>query len=103
VQVVPIKGLARKGHARSPLNGPKIYFNKGTKKRNGFKNQSNWGVSSPRRTGQHRADTAFGNGLNIPGIFTGTILNREHIGKTSDELVAKWNAEHPDDQVTITD
>jgi len=48
---------------------------------------------------QYRADTAFGNGLNIPGIFSGTILNREHIGKTSDELVTKWNEEHPEDLV----
>jgi len=52
---------------------------------------------------QYRADTAFGNGLNIPGIFTGTILNRENIGKTSDELVQKWNTENPEDQVAITD
>ena len=48
---------------------------------------------------QYRADTAFGNGLNIPGIFSGTILNREHIGKTADELVTKWNTEHPEDLV----
>jgi hypothetical protein len=50
---------------------------------------------------QYRADTAFANGLNIPGIFTGTILNRENIGKTGEELVTKWNAEFPDDQVII--
>ena len=31
---------------------------------------------------QYRADAAFSYGLNIPGIFTGTILNRENIGKT---------------------
>ncbi len=48
---------------------------------------------------QYRADTAFGNALNIPGIFSGTILNRENIGKTPDELVEKWNVEFPDDQV----
>jgi hypothetical protein len=52
---------------------------------------------------QYRADTAFGNGLNIPGIFTGTILNRENIGKTSDDLVQKWNEANTDDQVVITD
>ena len=51
---------------------------------------------------QYRADTAFSNGLNIPGIFTGTILNRENIGKTSDELVAKWNENNPTDLV-VTD
>jgi len=52
---------------------------------------------------QYRPDPAFNYGLNIPGIFSGTILNRENIGKTSDELVAKWNADHVDDPVTITD
>lgn len=49
-----------------------------------------------------RPDPAFANGLNVPGIFTGTILNRENVGKTSDELVNKWNTEHADDPV-ITD
>ena len=48
---------------------------------------------------QYRADTALTNGLNVPGTFTGTILNRENIGKTGDELVAKWNAENPADLV----
>ena len=48
---------------------------------------------------QYRADTALTNGLNVPGTFTGTILNRENIGKTGDELVARWNAENPTDQV----
>ena len=52
---------------------------------------------------QYRADTAFGNGMNIPGIFTGTIINREHIGKTSDELVARWNTEHPEDPVVFSE
>jgi hypothetical protein len=41
--------------------------------------------------------------LNIPGVFTGTIVNRENIGKTSDEPVQRWNVENPEDQVTITD
>jgi len=49
------------------------------------------------------ADTTFSYGMNIPGIFTGTILNREHIGKTSDELVARWNAEHPEDPVVFSE
>ena len=48
-----------------------------------------------------RPDPFFGHGLNLPGTFSGTILNREHIGKTSDELVALWNEEHTDDPVTI--
>ena len=48
---------------------------------------------------QYRADTALTNGLNIPGIFSGTIRNRDHIGKSIDELVAAWNMENSNDQV----
>jgi hypothetical protein len=51
---------------------------------------------------QYRADPAFNYGLNIPGVFTGTILNRENIGKTSNELVTRWNEDNPDDQVELT-
>ena len=50
-----------------------------------------------------RPDPAFANGLNVPGIFTGKIINREHIGKTSDELVSKWNEAFPDDQVGFSE
>ena len=49
-----------------------------------------------------RADPAMNYGINVPGTFSGTILNREFIGKTSDELVAKWNEQNPDDQVTFS-
>ena len=48
---------------------------------------------------QYRPDPAFTYGLNIPGIFSGTILNHENIGKTGEELVALWNEANPDDQV----
>lgn len=37
--------------------------------------------------------------LNQANAFKGTIKNRENINKTPDELVALWNAEHPDDLV----
>ena len=47
-----------------------------------------------------RPSPAFANGLNIPGIFTGTIVNRENIGKTTEELVAMWNEAHPTDPVS---
>ena len=47
----------------------------------------------------HRADVDLKNGLNVAGEFKADILNRENIGKTSDELAAMWNAEHPDDPV----
>jgi hypothetical protein len=52
---------------------------------------------------QYRADPAINYALNMPGTFTGTIINREFMGSTSDELVAKWNTEHADDPVTVTD
>ena len=45
-----------------------------------------------------RADTSMNYGLNMPGTFSGTILNREYIGKSSADLIAKWNEANPDDQ-----
>jgi hypothetical protein len=51
----------------------------------------------------YRPDPALSNGLNIPGVFSGTILNRENIGKTSEELVAKWNENFPEDQVVFSE
>jgi len=50
-----------------------------------------------------RADPVFANGLNVPGIFTGTILNREHIGYSSNDLVEKWNLENPGDPVVFSE
>ncbi len=47
----------------------------------------------------HRADIRLKNGLNQPGAFKGEIENSKNIGKTGDELIALWNAEHPDDLV----
>ena len=47
----------------------------------------------------YRADPFLSNGLNIPGVFSGTILNRENIGRTSEELVARWNIDNPTDEV----
>ena len=50
-----------------------------------------------------RADSALNYGINVPGTFTGTIVNRENIGKTTEELVQKWNTEHPEDQVVFSE
>ena len=47
----------------------------------------------------HRLDPAIRRAINQPGRFQGRINNREHIGKTPEELVALWNAAHPDDPV----
>jgi len=49
-----------------------------------------------------RADPALNYGMNMPGTFSGTILNRSNIGKTSDDLVSMWNTEYPDDQVVFS-
>ena len=48
----------------------------------------------------HRAEMKLKNGLNSQGAFGGEIRNREFIGQTSDDLVALWNTDHPDDPVT---
>ncbi len=46
----------------------------------------------------HRLDRELKRALNA-GNFSGRILNKKHIGKSSDEIVALWNSEHPDDPV----
>ncbi len=46
-----------------------------------------------------RPDPALNYGINMPGAFSGTILNRENIGKTSDDLVAQWNQDHPENPI----
>ena len=48
---------------------------------------------------QYRPDAGFDYELNKPGAFTGTINNRENIGKTSEVLVIKWNEAFQDKQV----
>ena len=46
----------------------------------------------------HRLDKRLKRALNNAN-FDGTIINKQHIGKTSDEVIALWNAEHPEDPV----
>jgi hypothetical protein len=48
---------------------------------------------------KNRADPAIKNGMNAPGDFEGEIENRENVGKTSDDLVAQWDVDHPGDPV----
>ena len=48
---------------------------------------------------QYRADPALVKALRMPGMFAGGISNRENIGRSGNELVAKWNELHPDDPV----
>ena len=47
----------------------------------------------------HRADMELKTSLNAPNAYKGEILQRENIGKTSADLIALWNTEHPDDPV----
>ena len=47
----------------------------------------------------HRADTYIKDHLNVSGEFKGEIERRENIGKSGDDLAAKWNADHPEDPV----
>ena len=47
----------------------------------------------------HRLDKEIENSLNTPGSFSGEVTNKEYIGKTVDELVAKWNEDNPSNLV----
>ena len=48
----------------------------------------------------HRMDNFIKKRFNMPGLFEGQITNAENIGKLVEDLVAKWNEEHPDDPIT---
>jgi len=37
--------------------------------------------------------------LNAEGAFRGHLVHGENVGKSSDDLVALWNRDHPDDPV----
>ena len=52
-----------------------------------------------RMTISHYADPQLRNALNSPGAFRGTIQNRESIGLTLEDLISRWNEEHPDDPI----
>lgn len=46
----------------------------------------------------HRLDKTLKRALNNR-LFSGKIRNKKNIGKTAEEVIAMWNAEHPDDPV----
>src|SRR6266487_2710719 len=48
---------------------------------------------------QYRPDAALVKELNIPCTFTGTIRNCNNTGRTGNEIVQKWNEDHPEDLV----
>lgn len=47
----------------------------------------------------HRPDKHLLSEINISGRFNGDIVNRDMLGKTADDLVERWNKEHPKDRV----
>lgn len=47
----------------------------------------------------YRPDPFLNKGLNLPGTFTGTVINNQNVGKTSDDLVDLWNTANPSDLV----
>lgn len=46
-----------------------------------------------------RVDKRILNSMNAQGAFRGKIANAENIGKSGDDLVTLWDAQHPDDKV----
>lgn len=48
-----------------------------------------------------RVDNGIKKELNKPDTFVGEIDNKDMMGKTPGDLVARWNEEHPDDTVKI--
>ena len=47
----------------------------------------------------YRPDMRISYELNQPGVFTGTVINRENIGLVSEDLCVKWNTNYPDNPV----
>jgi hypothetical protein len=47
----------------------------------------------------HKPDKWLKNELNKPNAFKGEVSNSDMIGKTFDDLIARWNEEHPEDPI----
>lgn len=47
----------------------------------------------------HRQDPSIFNDLNKPKAFEGKMVNRDMIGKTSEDVIARWNEENPTDLI----
>jgi len=48
----------------------------------------------------HRVDKQIPAEMNKENGFSGIVQNKDMVGKTVDELVARWNEEHPGDLIT---
>ena len=49
-----------------------------------------------------RIDKSIRKAMNVPGAFQGAVVNRENIGKTTQDLIALWNRDHPENLVDET-
>lgn len=48
-----------------------------------------------------KMDTHLKSEMNAEGTFTGEVVNKDMIGKPVEEMVERWNTEHPDDKIKI--
>jgi hypothetical protein len=46
-----------------------------------------------------RVDKRIISALNANGAFSGKLINAENVGKTSQEIAALWNKDHPEDPI----
>jgi nucleoid DNA-binding protein len=46
-----------------------------------------------------RLDTSVSKALNVQGAFSGNVANSVNIGMTLEEMIERWNEEHPDDPI----
>lgn len=49
----------------------------------------------------YRADNEIKNQLNDQGRFSGTLKNRDMIGLSQQDIIERWNSEHPDDPIKV--
>ena len=47
-----------------------------------------------------KIDKRITSALNADGAFSGKVIRADNIGKTSEEIIALWNADHPEDPIT---
>ena len=50
-----------------------------------------------------RVDKRIISALNAEGAFSGKLIHGENVGKTSQELAALWNEEHPEDLIPMVE
>jgi len=67
----------------------------------------NLGIFAPRidKNGRFginfKMDKHLKSEMNVRGTFTGEVVNRDMIGKSLEEIVERWNTDHPDDKIKI--